>query len=322
MKYLLALPIAALSLVASFSPACATPLPFGAASAYNVVALTGNIYTQSDIGGRAAADGSINAPQVALNGIPNDTYGNSSLFSFVADGGNAAQNPTHVTGNAYSAGSTPGQFLFQPSGSGTLTNSGASPINFSQLASSIDAESLALATLASTGTAVLNNNDLTLTGLSSSLNVFNITAAQLAATGDAIMINAPAGSTIIINVSGGSGGSVQVPKLFYNGNQTSGDSAADDDILFNFDQAQSTVNFNGQFSASVLAPLATVTGNSQFDGTLIAGAVNFDGEIHNVEFDGNIPLTSTPGPTPEPSSFVLLATGAAGMLGAIRRRLR
>jgi choice-of-anchor A domain-containing protein len=196
-----------------------------------------------------------------------------------------------------------------------------SPINFSQLQGSIDTESLALGALASTGSVQLQNgNDLILTGLSPTLNVFTVTAAQLASASDYLGINAPAGSTIIVNVTGGAGGStsVQVPKLFYNGQQVSGDSPADDDILFNFYQAQSDVNFNGQFSASVLAPFATVTGNSQLDGTIIAAAFDDSGEVHNVEFTGDLP--TDPGTTPEPSSLILLATGAVGVWGAVRRR--
>ena len=304
------------------SPAWATP--FGIASAYNVVAIgstgtyaiTGNITTNSDIGGRVAAAGTIvNAPQVGLHTIPNDPYGSAGLDTFVSAGTYAGQQ-VHLTGNAYSPAASSNLFGF--SGGGTLTNTGPSPIDFSALRGSIDAESLALATLVNTGSVVLNGNDLTLTGLSSSLNVFTVIAAQLAAAQDMIAINAPAGSTIIVNVTGGAGGSstVQVPKLFYNGQQVSGDSSTDDDILFNFYQAQSAVNFNGQFSASVLAPFATVTGNSQLDGTIIAAAFNDSGEVHNVEFTGNLPLSNTP----EPSSLVLLATGAAGLLGVVRRR--
>ena len=102
-------------------------------------------------------------------------------------------------------------------------------------------------------------------------------------------IEAPAGSTIIVNVSGGNGSSIQVPTLSFNGVQVSGDAATDDQILFNFYQDTTTVNFTGQFSASVLAPLAEITGNSQLDGTIIAGSFDDNGEIHNVEFDGTLP---------------------------------
>jgi choice-of-anchor A domain-containing protein len=317
--------VLALSALAFSSPAWATP--FGVASSYNVVAIgstgpyaiTGNITASSDIGGRAAAAGTIeNAPQVGLHTIPNDPYGSSGTYTFVSEGGYTGQT-VKLTGNAYAPGASSSLFDFQ--GGGTLTNTGLAPIDFSALQGSIDAESLALGAIANTGSAQLvNGNDLILTGLSPTLNVFTISAAQLASASDYLGINAPAGSTIIVNVTGGSGASstVQVPKLFYNGTQVNGDADTDDDILFNFYQAQSAVNLNGQFSASILAPFATITGNSQVDGTIIAAAFDDSGEVHNVEFTGNLPFD--PSSTPEPSTLVLLGTGLAGVLSSVRRR--
>ena len=138
-----------------------------------------------------------------------------------------------------------------------------------------------------------------------------------------LAISAPAGSTVIVNVSSdlGTGMNVVVPKLFYNGTQTSGDSAADSNILFNFYQDTNAVTFNGQFSASVLAPFATILGNSQIDGQFIAAAFSDAGEIHNVAFTGVIP-NADPGTAtaPEPSALLLLGTGASAIFAAVRRR--
>ena len=109
-----------------------------------------------------------------------------------------------------------------------------------------------------------------LKGTSSTLNIFTITAAQFGDTNRPLDIQAPAGSTIIINVTGshptlGTG-------IYYNESQNSGDNSLNDNILFNFADAQ-TVTINGQFNASLLAPFAVPTGNTQMGGNFIAAAI-------------------------------------------------
>ena len=84
------------SLFAISSPAWADP--FGIASAYNVVALTGNVTAGSDIGGRVAAAGTIlSAGTVAANPIANDTYGSfyGNPFDFVSPGGYSGPERKH-----------------------------------------------------------------------------------------------------------------------------------------------------------------------------------------------------------------------------------
>ncbi len=116
---------------------------------------------------------------------------------------------------------------------------------------------------------------------------------------------APAGSTIIINVAGTSL-TLGAP-LYYNGNQVTGDSIADDQIVFNFADAQS-VAIDAQFNASILAPFAVLSGNAQMGGTFIAAAIGQTGEVHNDEFVGTVP--DPPAATvPEPASLTLVTMG-------------
>ena len=156
-----------------------------------------------------------------------------------------------------------------------------------------------------------------LKGTSTTLNIFDITAAEFADTNHNIDIEAPVGSTIIVNVAGtnvtlGAG-------LYYNGVQNSGDSEADADILFNFAGAQ-TVAIDAQFDASVLAPFAVLTGNGQMGGNFIAAQIGQTGEVHNIEFDGTLPPGDPNSPVPEPGTLALMGTGVLSMAAGIRRK--
>jgi choice-of-anchor A domain-containing protein len=303
--------------------------PFGAASAYNLVALggvnthgvavAGTISTQADITGRiAAADKVLNGTTVGSS-LGSDPYGSSAKYDIVSTNGfnSGSQFNVNSHGNVYAPG-TDGNVNFN--GGGHRVTSGSSGLDFAALKSSLVAESNALFGLAPNGTVSLgtgaNPSWLVLQGTSSTLNVFTITAAQFASTNSNIDIEAPLGSTIIVNVVGvnvtlGTG-------LYYNGMQHSGDDETDNRILFNFAQAD-TVQIKGQFNASVLAPFAILSGDAQMSGNFIAAQIGSTGEVHNGEFIGD-PLT--PAPTPEPSTLAMLGTGLLGIAATVRRRAR
>jgi choice-of-anchor A domain-containing protein len=105
-----------------------------------------------------------------------------------------------------------------------------------------------------------------------------VTALQFASTNNPLDIEVPAGSTVIINVEGtnvtlGTG-------IYFNGQQESDSNNDSGMILFNFPDA-STVAIDGQLDGAVLAPFATLTGNSQMGGNFIAAAIGQTGEVHN-----------------------------------------
>jgi len=327
--------LALLTLALATSLACkATTVPFGVASAYNLFAvgtvdahgntlIAGNVSTPSDSGRIAAAGIVLNA--ATISGTLNaDPFGALAPFDLVGENGINVGNYININshGNVYGAPSPGTHFNFN--GGGHLVTAGGSGINFNALRSTLDAQTVFLGALGTTGTIVGTNSPLAnnpsyfvLLGTDPNLNVFNITAAQLASVNNPIDIIAPVGSTIIINVSGTNiivGGG-----LFYNNVQHSGDDPTDDRILFNFPDA-TTVQINKELSASVLAPFAILTGDSQMDGNFIAAQINVRGEVHNVEFIGDLPQPPTGPPiVPEPGTLMLVGTGALSLVGALRR---
>ena len=307
-----------------------TVAPFGVASAYNLVALgttgsspiAGTISTNADVTGRAAAADQILTGTTFGSSLNSDPWGSLATYGVVSTNGLVAGQNYNINGggNVYAPG-TNGNINFNDGGNRVTT--GSSGIDFDSLRTSLDLETAILNGLAPNGTVGAptppggNPSWLVLQGTSTTLNIFDITAAQFASTNNNIDIEAPVGSTIIVNVAGtnvtlGTG-------LYYNGVQNSGDSEADADILFNFAGAQ-TVAIDSQFSASVLAPFAVLTGTGQMDGNFIAAQIGQTGEVHNIEFDGTLPPGDPNSPVPEPGTLALMGTGVLSMAAAIRRK--
>jgi choice-of-anchor A domain-containing protein len=320
-----ALPVLVLCASISCAICYADPAPFGAASAFNLVALgngstPGNIGTNSDVGGRIAAAGEVTQATTIGSSLGSDPWGSlADGFAMVAAGGVTTSNYFNINGGGNAYSSNGGKYNFNDGGH--LVTTGGSPINFSALATTLDAESLQLSLLSQTGTIGHTNTSnpqwLVLTGTSTTLNVFTLTEAEFSNAGNInniIDIEVPAGSTVIINVDSGT---VDLgAQLYYKGSSDTDADAAD--VLFDFEDATS-VYIGSQLDGSILAPYAVLTGGSQMGGTFIAAEIGETGEVHNDEFTGTLPPTSE---TPEPESLVLMGSGILALAGALHRRKR
>jgi|GEM_PF-756179 len=119
-----------------------------------------------------------------------------------------------------------------------------------------------------------DNRNITIVGPSGKLNVFTLDHNRLNSA-TSLTIDAPAGSTVLINVPGLSP-RLQNFQMFLTGG------VQRQNILFNFYEATDLSVTGISVQGSVLAPLATVWfANGNIEGSLIADNVNGSGQLHN-----------------------------------------
>jgi choice-of-anchor A domain-containing protein len=318
--------------LASCMGAYASSAPFGALSAYNLVALSGNVIgpTGSDVQGRVAASGQI---LTAFSSVGAGISGNdpwSSVangYAMIAAGGvNVPTGSSNISvngGGGVWAKTNNAGYWFNDGGS--LTLGGTSPIDFASEKTTMTTLASNLAGLTTNGTATVDKNNsswLDLTGTSKTLNIYNVTASQLSSKElNFITDSNDKGATIIVNVTGSATDTLSYA-VMVNGVQEQDGNDDNGLILFNFETA-SSVAINAQFDAALLAPNAVVTASGgQLGGNIIAASIGLTDEIHNDEFVGILPSFASA--VPEPASFTLLATGVFFLAGLflMRRRVR
>lgn len=92
-------------------------------------------------------------------------------------------------------------------------------------------------------------------------------------------------------------------------------------VIWNFFEATGVINFNTTVFGHVLAPGATIELGASNEGSVIAQSIlSDDGELHPLEFTGNIPPSDDPAPVPLPAGGLLLLSGFAAMIAARRSR--
>jgi len=279
----------------------------GDAQDYNVFIFgDGSFSSQnSDTMGNLAVGGNVSLTNYSVaSGIVGDTAQSSNPARLVAGGTLTAQNGgvgSNQNGAIYTNGAASLTSFTARGGvhAQTVINSfAADATEYSDLSASLFG-------LAANGRVSSSYGTLTLTGASTGLNVFDISASDLS-NSNSMYILAPAGSTVLVNVSGTSA-------TFQNGQVfETGIGAAS--VLYNFNQATS-VSLAGSKNpmGSILAPLSGVTGGyGAMDGQLIAASFVGNTEFHSVQFTGDIAAI------PEPASAWLMLSGL-GLVAAFAR---
>lgn len=274
---------------------------FHEASDYNVFTFGSLHYTNSSIGGRVAAGGSVAFQNVGLGGQLAPSFGGRD--DVVAAGSVQMINGQVAGGNLRYAGVGLIRNAGFPNGSAYRADS---PISFENARAALQNTSLLMADLQVTGDTAVRWGGITLTGTSDGTNVFSLSGADLwSAT--SLTINASADSTVIINVDG----SNQRMQNF--GFSLQGGVEATD-ILFNFFETTSLRLTGVGVQGSVLAPFANVHfTNGQLNGQLIASSLQGSGAINNAPFTGLLRTVPAPG-------AAALACLAMGVTVTRRRR--
>ncbi len=247
-------------------------------------------------------------------------------------GGNMNWNTPSLPNNAYVNGNVTNAGYGSVGGSiyyaGTYSSVGTlnatkvktpttAPIDFLSAQTSLQSLSSTLASQTANGAVSMAYNTYTMTGTDKSLNVFNLTGSSF--SGSTINITAPAGSTVVVNVAGSADS--------FNGGSINYTGVTQNNVIFNFNAAQTLALASIAFNGTILAPYATVTGTwGQLNGQIIANSLGGTMELHDVLFAGTLPTggggtlaVSSQGPVaPEPSTWMLLAM--AGLLWLVKMR--
>ncbi len=256
----------------------------------------GNLnHMNNTLNGGLLVNGSVNWASPSISGSVN--VNNGATFT----GGGTVAGPIDVVG-PYSAPS-----YYPPNASPPTVT--PLPFDFNVVKSNLLTNSNGWAALTPTGTPTVSGSTMTLTatGPSSNLFVFDVSGSVLS-TINTFNINAPSGSTVLVNIDG------TTDSMQGGLNLTGVDSQH---VLYNFSSATSLTLNNIAVLGTLVAPSANINFiGGHIDGSLIGQSLAGTGESHYFPFSGNID------PVPEPATLSLAALGA-GLFGAItvaRRR--
>lgn len=262
---------------------------FGAASPFNVFVFEGMTESNVDSEGRVAVGGNAFLTNFGVGSAFSSNP--SSAGNSLVVGGNLSYSGGEVHfGNVVYGGLLSGTPAVP---NGTLTQSGGA-VDFTATRNSLVAYSTYWAGLASTGATSYPYGAVNLVGTDANLNIFDLSGADLASAWG-VTIDAPAGSTVLVNIDGTAD---SFDNLGINFDDLNNDGTGRTDkqrVLFNFYTATSLAISGISVKGSILAPNAAVTfGNGNVEGNLIARELTGSGEAHNFLFNGSLPEMSVP----------------------------
>jgi choice-of-anchor A domain-containing protein/uncharacterized repeat protein (TIGR01451 family) len=279
-------PVLALEALEDRTLMSVTGSALGVAGAFNVFVLGQLTQSYTDSEGRVAAGGNVSLTGYGIGSALSNSAGQRDDLVV---GGQLTYNQGQVfNGNIVSGGTALLQNVGLPNG----TARQGTPVDFAAARTQLGALSAAYAALASNGTTADTYGTIRLTGADPTLDVFSLSAAELASA-NGLNITAPAGATVLVNVSG------TADQMQYFGMTVSGTDKQH--VLFNFPNATSLTLAGISVQGSVLAPGADVTfNNGNLEGTLVAGSLTGSGEFHNFPTLAQITV-QVPAPAPAPT---------------------
>ncbi|HEY3950059.1 collagen-binding domain-containing protein [Phenylobacterium sp.] len=324
---------AALATLLAAAPALAANPPSADAGLqalrdYNLIVL-GNMTSNSDVEGRALVGGNLSGsgtmftsphgqstatlPGVVVGGNLSGNFNlNNSSGAWIGGNDTATVNlngvqTVKVGGSVTHVPNLNGSTLQQGIGS-TAALSGL-PMSLADYATSLSTLSTTLAGLTTTQanpvSLVSNNLNINVTGGGTGLAVIDLNDSLL--NGNQVSINTEGYDTVVINVFN----TVNTADS-YHFNPGTFSTNAQTKIIWNFVGA-TTLNVQGQFEGSILAPLATLTNNTQINGSVAVDNFTQGGEVHMLNYEGHVSV-------PEPAGWALMILGFGGVGGLLRRR--
>lgn len=274
--------------------AIAAPLPaadLGVANSYNLFVLGNATRSGSDVEGRVAIGGKATLSSHTIGDrLPNT--GEPALVT----GGAVSQSGGDIRHGGISAGGSVSLKWMTVAGNvtsgSTVTTNGVTiygatiqnstdplPVDFTQAALDLADASTFWGDQAPTSNVVNNWGTLFFNGSNPDLNVFTVPASTFGNC-YGVNINVPAGSTVLINITGASG---KMPNTGYNIAGTTVDH-----VVYNFPQA-TTLNI-GASQGAVFAPrAATSFPYGLAVGTVVVKSLNGSGQINYAPFSGTLP---------------------------------